>query len=112
MGGERHVEGADTRSRFGPKLTLTGRLEGTFHGRPVTFEADEQRLFLRVPDIRTAFMLRRVHASHLHAVPAGMESSGLSLKLQVGSRISMSVWPKPNLLVRLLNLKRGRRDSL
>jgi hypothetical protein len=101
MGALWHAENPHTQHRLVPKLTLTGRLEGTFRGRPVEIEADDRELLIRVPNLRSAWGLRRGVTSSTFRILRAIRDVGLRLTLRVGTRLSVPILPDPHLAVRL-----------
>jgi hypothetical protein len=84
-----------------PKLELTGRLEGTFRDRPVQLEAGGRELTVRVPDLRSAWALRRGVAESTLPMLRAIRDSGLKLTLRIGSRWALPILPEPHVAVRL-----------
>ena len=86
---------------FGPKLVLAGRLKGTVLGRPVELHAEGQELLIRVPNFQTAWSLRgsgRGAASLLRL----LSDSGIRLRLQVGPRWMIRVFPNAAFWLRVV----------
>jgi hypothetical protein len=84
-----------------PKLDVTGRLEGTFQNRPVQLEAGGRELILRVPNLRSAWTLRRAATASATPLLRAIRDSGLSLTLRIVSRWALPVLPVPHVAVRL-----------
>ena len=79
-----------------PKLEVTGRLEGTFRDRPVQLEAGGRELTLRVPNLRSAWTLRRAATPSAVPLMRAMRNSGLTLTLLIASRWAFPVLPEPH----------------
>jgi hypothetical protein len=80
---------------------VTGRLEGTFQGRPVELEATGRELSLRVPNLRSAWGLRRGAAATTLPLLRAFRDAGLSMTLRIGSRWAFPVLPQPHVALRL-----------
>jgi hypothetical protein len=80
---------------------VTGRLEGTFLGRPVELEAEGRTLSIRVPSLRAAWGLRRGAAASTLPLLRAVRDAGLSLMLRIGSRRAIPVLPEPHVVLRL-----------
>jgi hypothetical protein len=90
-------------SRFGvrPKLTVAGRLEGTFAGRPVEIEATGRDFVFRVQSLRSAWGLRRgVNRSTVPLLRA-LGEHGVHVRVEVGAHVSVELVPDPPLALRL-----------
>ena len=81
---------------------MTGRLQGTVHGRSIEIEADGRELVLRVPDLKSAWAMRRSVSSATTCVLRALRDHGLSLRLWLGTRLAFELLPRPNLAMRLL----------
>jgi hypothetical protein len=81
---------------------MTGRLQGTCAGRPVEIVAEGRELLLRVPNLRTAWALRRGAVSPLAHLLRSFCLQGLSVRVQVGSFSPVALVPDPHWSVRLL----------
>jgi hypothetical protein len=81
---------------------VTGRLEGTFRGRPVQLEAEGRELSIRVPNLRSAWGLRRSVAASVLPVLRAVRDVGLTLTVRIGSRWAFAVLPEPHVAVRLV----------
>ena len=84
-----------------PKLAVTGRLEGTFQGRPVALEAEGRELSIRVPNLRSAWGLRRGAAVSTLPLLRAVRDAGLSLTLRIRSGWAFPVLPEPHVALRL-----------
>ena len=102
MGVYGDAEDPCARLGIGPKLEVTGRLEGTFRGRPVELEAAGRELSIRVPNLRSAWGLRRGLAASTLPLLRAVRDIGLTVKLRIGSRWTFSVLPKPHFVLRLI----------
>ena len=97
-----HAEDQHAEHRRRPKLAVTGHLEGTFGGRPVALEAKLHELSISVPNLRSAWGLRRgISASTLPLLRFASDA-GLSLSVRIGSHRAFSVFPNPHIAVRLV----------
>jgi len=85
-----------------PKLTVTGRLEGTFRGRPVDLVAEGCDFFILAPNLRSAWELRRGLAVSTLPVLRAIRDMGISLTLRIGSRWTFPVLPEPHFALRLI----------
>ena len=102
MGRHRHHENPYARLGFGPKLMLTGRLHGTFGGRPVEIEADGRELLLRVSNLRSAWMLRRNVSDNTIPLLRAFRDNGFRLRLRICASLALDVLPQPHAAVGLL----------
>jgi hypothetical protein len=80
---------------------MTGRLQGTVHGRSVEIEADGRELLLRVPDLKSAWAMRRSVSSATTWFLRALRNHGLCLRLCIGTRLAFELLPRPNLAMRL-----------
>ena len=97
-----HREGAYARFGCGPKLTVTGHLEGALYGRPVEIEATEREITLRIADLRSAWRLRRSASTSMLPVLRLLFAYGVGVRVNIGSRLKFNVLPKPSLPLRIL----------
>jgi hypothetical protein len=81
---------------------VTGRLEGTFRGRPVQLEAEGCELSIRVPNLWSAWGLRRGAAATTIPLLRAVCDVGLTLTLRIGSRWAFPLLPKPHIALRLI----------
>jgi hypothetical protein len=95
-------EDSYTRFRLSPKLDVTGRLEGSFRGRPVQIEAERREISIRVPNLRSAWMLRRAVTASTIPLLQAVRDVGLTLTLHIDSRWAFPVLPKPHVALRLI----------
>lgn len=102
MGFFRHPQDHDARFGFGPKLTVTGRLAGSLLGRPVELEAFGRELLLRIPNLRSAWRLRRSASTSIHPLLRSLRACNIALRVRVGSRMTVEVLPEPSFGLRLL----------
>jgi hypothetical protein len=102
MGSKRRAEDTDSGRRVGPKLTVTGRLEGTFASRPVELVAEGRELSLRVRNLRSAWAMRRSISAATEPVMRTLGASGIRVRFSIGRRWKIAVLPKPNLVLRAL----------
>ena len=102
MGVFRHAEDSHAQLGLRPKLEVTGRLEGTFRGRPVQLEAEGRELSIRVPNLRSAWGLRRGVAASTLPLLRAVRDTGLTLTLRIGSRWAFPVLPEPHFALRLI----------
>jgi hypothetical protein len=102
MDSQWHIEDSDSGFGHGPKLTMTGRLRGTFAGRPVEFVGEGRELCLHVADFRTAWALRRNLSTWGYPLFRLIRSHMLQLDLRVGRRWVFQVLPRTSLPLRLL----------
>lgn len=96
MGAERHNEGPHAGQRDGPKLTITGRLDGTVAGQPVQILANGSVIQVVLTSYRSLWLARR---GLLAAAPAGVRASRLgrlTVQLVIGERAPVAVLPKPH----------------
>ena len=98
----RHNEDSHTRHGFGPKLTVTGWLEGTLFGRPVQLEASGRDLVLQIANLRSAWRLRRTAAGGILPLLRSLHEYGISLRVRIGTRLTLEVLPRPSLGLRLI----------
>ena len=85
-----------------PKLEVTGRLQGTFRGRPVELEAEGRELSIRVPNLRSAWGLRRGVAANTLPLLRAVRDASLTLTLRIGPRWAFPVLPEPHVALRLI----------
>ena len=80
---------------------MTGRLQGTALGRPVEIDAEGQELLLRVPNLRSAWGLRR---PLLQVMPLlqSLCDFGFHLQLRIGQRMRVEVFPHPSFALRVI----------
>lgn len=97
-----HAESTHTGLKFGPKLTVTGRLRGTVSGRPVELEARGRQLLLQMSSLRSVWRLRPSLKTSMLPLLRLLIASGISLRVSIGSRLTVNVLPKPNLALRVL----------
>ena len=97
-----HTQDHYARCGFGPKLTVTGRLAGSLLGRPVELEASGRELLLRIPNLRSAWRLRRSASTSIHPLLRSLSAYGIALRVRVGSRLTVEVLPQPSFGLRLL----------
>ena len=102
MDSKRHVENPDSGPWLSPKLTVTGRLEGTCAGRPVELSAEGRRLSLRVPNLRSAWTLRRNISAAVVGLLLRLRNHNLQLRIAVGGRWDFEILPHPGFAIRLL----------
>lgn len=102
MGSQRHAQDPDSGPRLGPKLTLTGRLEGTCVGRQVELRAQGRELSLHVADLWSAWALRRNISAATAPVIRNLGSHDIRLRLNIGRRWRIELLPKSNPVVRWL----------
>ena len=102
MDPKRRTEYTDSGHRVGPKLTVTGRLEGSFASRPVELVAEGRELSLRVQNLRSAWTLRQTTSAASAAFMRTLRGHGIRLQLNIGRRWKIEVLPKPNLVLRML----------
>lgn len=93
----------DSHERRGhvPKLTMAGRLDGTFGGRTVVITADPDGIVLQVQGLRSAWQLRKFSRT----AAAGLfflKSNGIPLSLRIGNVLRFELLPKPHPAVALL----------
>ena len=81
---------------------MTGRLEGSFRGWPVQIEAQGREILIRVPNLRSAWALRRTVAASTIPLLQAVRDIGLTLTLRIGSRWAFPVLPKPHVALRLM----------
>ena len=98
----RHNEDSHRRHGFGPKLTVTGRLEGTVFGRPVELEASGRDLVLQIANLRSAWRLRRNATCGMLPLLRLLHEYGVAVRVCVGSRLTVEVLPRPSFGLRLL----------
>lgn len=102
MGLKRRAEDTDSGHRVGPKLTVTGRLEGSFASRPVELLAEGRQLSLRVQNLRSAWILRQTTSAATAPLMRTLRGHGIGLQLNIGRRWKIEVLPKPNIVLRML----------
>lgn len=96
------VEDSDPRYGFGPKLIVTGRLEGTLMGRSVELEATGRQFLLRLADLRSAWRLRHAASTSMLPLLRILKANGVGLRVSSGSILTFEVLPEASLAVRLL----------
>lgn len=97
MGSQWYYEDSHSRFGFGPKLILTGRLEGSLFGRSVEIEAAGSQLVVRVRSLRTAWLVRGIASRELIEA---LRVRKLSLNLRIGSKFNLQLLPNPPSFVR------------
>ena len=102
MGPERSAENTDSGHRAGPKLTVTGRLEGSFASRPVELVAEGRELSVRVRNLRSAWALRRNISAETAPILRRLGENEIGVRLIIGRRWKIEVLPNPNLVLRML----------
>lgn len=102
MGALRDDENSYQGSGIGPKLVMTGRLQGTALGRPVEIAAEGQELLLRVPNLRSAWGLRKTAGSGVAPLLQSLSNFGFRLQLRIGQRLTVEVFPNPSFAVRVI----------
>jgi hypothetical protein len=80
---------------------LVGRLDGYLDGRPVSLVAENRDLTLSVDKLSSLLTLRRNWQS-VQPVLALLELADIRLLLRLGRLGSVLVFPRPNLLIRLI----------
>ena len=101
MGAVRLRESNNTGLEFGPKLALTGRLQGTLQDRPVELEAKGRDLMLRIASLGAAWRLRGKMSQSMLPVLRVLFHAGFTLRVKVGSRVTLQVLPKPSFALRV-----------
>jgi hypothetical protein len=81
---------------------MTGRLRGTCSGRPVEIEAVGRELLFRVPNLLSAWRLRRGASLGAPSLLRVFRAKDLRVRLQVGAWLMLDVLPRPSLIIRLL----------
>ena len=102
MGSKRRAEDPDSGHRAGPKLTVTGRLEGSFASRPVELLAEGREMSLRVENLRSAWILGKTTSAATAPFMRTLRGYGIRLHLNIGRRWRIDLLPKPNLFLRML----------
>ena len=92
----------DSYQGFGPKLAMTGRLQGTALGRPVEIDAEGQELLLCVSNLRSAWGLRRSASANVIPLLQHLCDFGFRLQLRIGQRLAVEVFPKPHWSLRVV----------
>ena len=87
---------------LGPKLAMTGRLQGTALGRPVEIDAEGQELLLCVPNLRSAWGLRRSASASVLPLLQRLCAFGFRLQLRIGRRLAVEVFPNPHWALRVM----------
>jgi hypothetical protein len=82
-------------------MILAGRLSGTLDGRPVVIEAGESGVTLRVSALRSVWTLRKIGRSSVPLLRL-LKFCEIPTTLCVADRLSVSLLPRPGILVRLL----------
>ena len=101
MGPERDRESRHHRSGPKPKLRLVGRLDGYLDGRPVSLVAENRDLTLNVDKFSSLLTLHRNWQS-VQPVLELLEWTDIRLLLRLGRLGPVLVFPRPNLLIRLI----------
>lgn len=81
---------------------MTGRLQGTALGRPVEIVAKGQELLLRVPNLRSAWGLRKTAGPGVAPVLQSLYDFGFCLQLCIGQRLTVELFPNPSFAVRVI----------
>ena len=81
---------------------MTGRLRGTLFGRPVELDAAGRQMSLRIASLRSAWRLRRSVATSMMPLLSFLRTRGMSLTVVIGSRLSVEIFPRPSVPLRML----------
>ncbi len=100
MGPKWYHEDSHARSGFKPKLILTGRLSGTFAGRPVEIESEENLLRVKLDSLQSALELRH-SVTTLSPLLRLADTMSLDMRVQVGF-LDVRILPNPSTVVRWL----------
>jgi hypothetical protein len=82
-----------------PKLSLVGRLDGDFDGRPVTLLAEHRDLTLCVTKLSTLLSLRQTWKANLGPLRRLLEQADVRVRVRLGRLGTTEVFPKPNYLI-------------
>jgi hypothetical protein len=102
MDSTRSAHDSNARPEFGPKLMVTGRLKGTFAGRPVELLAERREVCLRVHNLRSVWTLRRYVSSATERIVRRLNANGIRVRLNIGRAWTVEVSPNPHFVIRLL----------
>jgi hypothetical protein len=80
---------------------MTGRLYGTAAGRPVEIVAEDQALSVHVPNLRSAWALRKTAGAGVAVPLQSLCDFGFRLRLRIGRRLVVRAFPNPSLAVRM-----------
>lgn len=85
---------------FGPKVIVTGRLDGTLYGRPVVIEALDQEFVISIASVYSAWRARRSAAASLVPLLQQLREFGFRLTLHLGSQVKLEILPETHWAVR------------
>ena len=102
MGTQRHRQGPHAKPGRGPKLTLTGRLQGTALGRPVVVELNGKTVSVQVGNLISAWRMRHLASEPLVPLLRLLKTCGFALVITIAGRTSLSLLPKASAPIRYL----------